>query len=84
MNRPRGGSVATAGLCAGATVAAIAASGAWNAYQYRNGDDTGRRVSLWRAPRNFGIDAVGYQIKAVHHVKFRPKHIKRFHPGSIG
>jgi hypothetical protein len=66
--------VASAGACAVVTAAAIGASAAWNAYQWRNGDDSGRRVSGWRAARSFGIDAITARFRPVRHSRAAPRH----------
>ncbi|MEP7368612.1 MAG: DNRLRE domain-containing protein [Dermatophilaceae bacterium] len=69
--------LATAGLCMGATALAIGASIAWNGYQKRYGNDSGKRVSWKRTFWNIGVDSITARFRPVRFFRYRryvPRH----------
>ncbi|WP_344209850.1 RHS repeat-associated core domain-containing protein [Kribbella sancticallisti] len=66
--------VATAGACGVAIGASLIASGAWNYYQYKHGDDRGRRVTRRKAAGNFAIDLIGSRVRPVRGFKYVGRH----------
>jgi RHS repeat-associated protein len=60
---------ASGGLCLAAAGAAVAASAAWNTYQWRKREISGRRAAT-----SFGIDAVSLAFRPVRYYKYPAKY----------